>query len=91
MAAMKTLAKRLVRLEERLTPVRQDYIRDPCKRHRLTVCNIGQQLNLATSTCRRTLSVDGSLFEIVRLDGTRHGLSDADFEGFIASFPIEIA
>jgi hypothetical protein len=35
------------------------------------------------------LSADGSLFEIVRLDGTREGLCDADFERFIESFPVE--
>jgi len=86
---MKTLAKRLARLEDRFTPVEHDYLRDPRKRHRLTVSNIGKQLSLETSTCRRTLSADGSLFEIVRLDGTREGLSDTDFEGFIASFPIQ--
>jgi hypothetical protein len=50
---------------------------------------IGKQLNLATSTCRRTLSVDGALCEMVRLDGSREGLSDADFEKFVESFPIE--
>jgi hypothetical protein len=86
---MKTLAKRLVRLEERLTPIRPDYLRNPRVRHRLTVTNIGQQLNLVTSTCRRTLSADGSLIEILRLDGTREGLSDVDLERFIGSFPIE--
>ena len=32
---MKTLAKRLVRLEERLTPIRPDYFRNPRVRHRL--------------------------------------------------------
>jgi hypothetical protein len=89
MAAMKTLAKRLVRLEERLTPIRQDYIRNPRVRHRLTITNIGKQLNLESSRCRRTLSADGALSEIVRLDGTRAGFSDADFEKFIEGFPIE--
>jgi|HubBroStandDraft_6_1064221.scaffolds.fasta_scaffold5725320_1 hypothetical protein len=41
---------------------------------------------------RRTippLAVRGALMEIVRLDGMRDGLSDADFEKFIESFPIE--
>jgi hypothetical protein len=75
----------------RFAPVQQDYLSDPRKRHRLTITNMGKQLNLATSTCRRTLSVDGSLFEIVRLDGTRAGWSDADLERFIESFPVERA
>ena len=86
---MKTLAKRLVRLEGRFTPIRPDYLRNPRVRHRLTVTNIGKQLSLVTSTCRRTLSADGALSEIVRLDGTREGLSDADLERFIGSFPME--
>jgi hypothetical protein len=68
---MNAPAKRLVRLEERLTPV--DYAGNPRVRHRLTVTNIGKQLSLETSRCRRTLSAGGSLFEIVRLDGTRDG------------------
>jgi hypothetical protein len=55
----------------------------------LGTTNIGKQLNLAASTCRRTLGTDGSICEIVRLDGTREGLPDADFEKFIESFPIE--
>jgi hypothetical protein len=37
----------------------------------------------------RTLVRMGSLFEIVRLDGTREGLSDADLEKFSKSFPAE--
>jgi hypothetical protein len=56
---MKALAKRLVRLEERFTPVEHDYLRNPRARHRLTITNIGKQLSLETSTCRRTLSADG--------------------------------
>ena len=86
MVAMKNLDRRLARLEDRLVP---DFARDPRQRLRLTVTNIGKQLNLATSTCRRTLGADGSLFEIVRLDGSRDGLSDADFERFIESFPVD--
>jgi len=50
---------------------------------------MGLKLSPETSTWRRTLSANGSLFEIVRLDGTRDSLSDADFERFIASSPIE--
>jgi hypothetical protein len=86
---MKILAKRLVRLEERFKPVQQDYLRNPRKRHRLTITNIGKQLSLETSTCRGTLSAEGSLFEIVRLDGTKDSLSDTDLERFVESFPLE--
>src|ERR1700678_753738 len=83
------IAKRLVRLEERLKPVAHDYLRNPRVHHRLTITNIGTQLNLTTATWRRTLSAEGSLFEIVRLDGTRAGLSDADFEKLTESFTVE--
>lgn len=41
--------------------------------------------NLATSTCERTLSVDGTLKEIVLLNG---GLEGEELERFIESFPI---
>jgi len=34
--------------------------------------------NLANSTCTRTLSTDGSIFELVHLDGSDKGLTDAD-------------
>jgi hypothetical protein len=84
---MKTLSKRLVRLEERLMPV--DYARNARVRHQLTVTNIGKQPNLTTSTYRRIFGADGSLFEIVRLDGSREGLSDADLEKFIGSSPAD--
>ena len=89
MAAMKTMTRRLVRLEARFPLIQPDYGRGPRQRCRLIVGNLGRRLSLETSTCRRTLGTDGSLTEIVRLDGTREGLSDADFEKFIESFPIE--
>jgi len=57
---MKAVVRRLARLEDRFTPVQRDYLRDPRKRHRMTITNVGKQLSLETSTCRRTLSADGS-------------------------------
>jgi hypothetical protein len=44
---------------------------------------------LANSTCKRTLGANGSLTEIVELDGSGEHLTDEDLEKFIASFPIE--
>jgi hypothetical protein len=76
-------------LEEKLTPVQRDFARYPRQRHRLIVCNIGSQLSLETSTCRRTLNADGSITEIVRLNGTRADLPDADLDKFIEGFPIQ--
>jgi hypothetical protein len=46
---------------------------------------------LATSTCKRTLQPDYGLTELVRLDGGEDGITDAELEKFIASFPVEIA
>jgi hypothetical protein len=44
---------------------------------------------LETSTCRRTLTASGSVTEVVRLDGIRGGLTDAELEKFVQSFPVE--
>ena len=52
-------------------------------------CQPGQHAELGASTCRRTLSADGFLTEIVRLDGTRGGLTDEEMETFVETFPIE--
>jgi hypothetical protein len=86
---MKTLVKRLARLEERLTPVHPDYLRNPRIRHRLVVRRLGSASGLETATCRRTLSADGALFEMVKLDGSRFDLADGQLEQFVESFPIE--
>jgi hypothetical protein len=45
-------------------------------------------LNLATSTCTRTLR-RGSLMEIVKLDGCIDELSEEQLETFIETFPIQ--
>ena len=87
MVAMKNLDRRLARLEDRLAPT--DFARDPRQRLRVVVCNLGKTLSLETSTCRRTLSADGVLTEIVTLDGTRGGMTDEEMETFVETFPIE--
>jgi len=47
---MKAVVRRLARLENRFTPVEHDYLRDPRKRHRVTITNVGKQLSLETSS-----------------------------------------
>jgi hypothetical protein len=47
-------------------------------------------LSLATSTCSRTLCTDGTLLEIVDLDGIRGDLSDEELEHFVSEFPVTI-
>jgi hypothetical protein len=74
MVAMKNLDRRPARFEDRLAPA--DFARDP--RQRVVVCRMGRTLSLETSTCRRTLSADGFLTEMVRLDGARGSLTDEE-------------
>jgi hypothetical protein len=50
-----------------------------------------RQASLETSTCKRTLSEDGFLTEVVRLDGSRDGLTEEQLEQFISSFPVQIS
>jgi hypothetical protein len=86
---MKTLAKRLVRLEERLAPAQPDFARNPRQRHRLVITGVDRRASLETSTCRRTLAASGCLSEIVRLDGGLDGLTDAALDEFVSRFPVE--
>jgi hypothetical protein len=55
----------------------------------VVVSKVWKPLNLATSTCKRTLYPSGTLINMVDLDGSRDGLSDEDLYRFIAKFPIE--
>jgi hypothetical protein len=59
------------------------------KKFRIVASTSGVTLNLANSTCRRTLAPNGSLTEIVTLDGSDQGLSDEDLERFIAGSQVQ--
>jgi hypothetical protein len=59
------------------------------RRMRVLVGVYGRPLNLANSTCRRTLAPNGLLTEIVELDGIPEDLADGELETFIQRFPIE--
>ena len=74
--------RRLERLEQKRSDARQ--------RFRVVVCAIGRSLNLANSTCKRTLAEDGLLTEVVRLDGSRDDLTDEELDRFVASFPLQV-
>ncbi len=85
---MKTVVRRITRLEAQFAPVRQpDFARNPRGRLRIVVCKMDRALSLETSKCRRMLNANGSLTEVVRLDGPRGGLTTEDLEQFIQSFP----
>ena len=59
------------------------------QRFRIVASTSGRPLNLASSTCKRTLGTNGLLTEIVDLDGSDQGVTDEDLEEFIAGFPVE--
>jgi hypothetical protein len=59
------------------------------QRFRIVASTSGRPLNLANSTCRRTLAPNGLMTQIVTLDGSDQGLTDEDLEEFVASFPVE--
>jgi hypothetical protein len=59
------------------------------KRLLLVASGVCGPLNLATSTCTRTLWPTGALMEVVHLDGDQNGLSNEDLERFISGFPIQ--
>jgi hypothetical protein len=87
---MKTLVRRLRRIEDQLGPkVQRDFVRNPRQRLRIVVARMDRPLNLSTSRCTRTLSTDGFLMEVVRLDGIRTGLGEEELERFVASFPVQ--
>ena len=47
------------------------------------------KVNLANSTCKRTRRADGLLIELVELEGCLESMTDAEFEAWVDSFPIE--
>ena len=86
---MKTIARRVQRLQRQFAPA-PDYLQSPRERLRLIVAAMDHDLSLATSTCSRTLCPDGTLLEIVDLDGIRGDLSDEELEQFVSEFPVTI-
>lgn len=78
---MRAITRRLLTLERAYAPTR-------LQPFRVVVSACGRPLNLETSTCTRTCHPNGSLIEVVHLDGTDEGLSHEDLERFIARFPI---
>ena len=87
---MKAVIRRIARLENRLAPkVQPDFVCHPRHRLRLVVSGLDRALRLETSTCTRTLTASGCLTEVVKLDGSREGLTDEDLEKFFKSFPVE--
>jgi hypothetical protein len=61
---------------------------EPC---RVVISACGRPLNLANSTCKRTLCENGALMEVVHFDGRRAGLTDEALDRFVESFPVHIS
>jgi hypothetical protein len=78
-----TLERRIERLE-RLTSDAQG----PAVM-RVVISACGRPLNLAGSTCDRTLGLDGSIVEIVHLDGRRDAISNVELDQFVSRFPLK--
>jgi hypothetical protein len=54
---------------------------------RVVISNVGKTVDLATSTCTRTLW-NRQLSETIHLDGHPDTITDEEFEQFVESFPI---
>jgi hypothetical protein len=58
---------------------------------RVVISSIWRSTNLRRSTCTRTLGPDGSLTEIIHLDGSGRDLTEEQLEEFIRRLPIQPA
>jgi len=78
-----------VNLKARLQKLERHHTEAQRGRFRIIVSRAGKPFDLATATCTRTLMPDGSLMEIVNVNGSGHDLSDEELERFIQSHPVE--
>ena len=95
---MKTITRRLNRIENQLCPPAAR----PRTRFRVVVRledpdapavrRLDREPSFEKATCKRTLCADGTLWEVVRLDKIGEGgeqPTDAELNTWIAGFPIE--
>ncbi len=84
---MKTMDKRLTKLEDQLRPVGWK----PKGHLRMVFARAGATLSLDGGTCKRTLCPDGTLMELVLLLNAAEGLQDVseqEMDEWVAGFPI---
>ena len=95
---MKTIARRLNRIENQLNPPPpkpRTWFRVVVRRgdpDAQLVRRLDREPSFEEATCTRSLCPDGTLFEIVRLDKIAVGAeqpTDAELNTWIAGFPIE--
>ncbi len=83
---MKAVSRRIARLEERFAPTTQDRVK---KRLRAIICRVdGGVPDLAKCTAKRTLCPDGTLLEVVRVNGSAKLLDRAKLQEWLRSFPV---
>jgi hypothetical protein len=83
---MKTVTKRIARLEEHLLVTV-----NPRKRLSIVVTRVDRKPSLEGATCTRTLCPDGTVMEVVYLYQSRPGreeLTDEALERWMETFPI---
>jgi hypothetical protein len=86
---MRTVARRLDRLEEQFAPADQK----ARKCFRLIVCRYGGKTSLENAKCRRTLSPDGTVMEMVELYGSNEepdSVTAEELDQWVDGFPIEV-
>lgn len=86
---MKTIVRRLGRLEDQFVP--PDHKARKC--FRLIVCRYGAKKGLENATCKRTLGPDGTVMELVGLYGSNEGperVTAEELDRWVAGFPIEV-
>jgi hypothetical protein len=58
------------------------------KNIQIIVYGMDQPLNLETSTCKRQIWPDGTLFNLIELDGRMSDLTDEQLKTFVEKYPI---
>jgi hypothetical protein len=83
---MKTVTKRIARLEEHL-----QITLTPRKRLSIVVMRVDRKPSLEGATCTRTLCPDGTLMQVIHLDQSRPGREGTHRRGIgtIETFPID--
>lgn len=84
---MKSISRRLCRLEHRLTPAR-----GPLQRFRVVVSCIDRERSLEGATCQRTRVPGGAVWETIDFGDCRKGgksFTEEELESWIDSFPIQ--
>ena len=84
---MRTVARRVLRLENRL-----HLAGNPRQRVRIVVSRLDHRPSLEGATCQRSLCPDGSLLEVVRLDRSAEGrgaLADEELDRWVEARPVD--